>query len=234
MTESTKSDRANRPPRSFRSRDDAARQTAFVAALALYWGGALATQYVAAQLGPRHRLGAWLYRVPATSRFSVGVVMAVTATAGVIALISRGWRWACLPLALVTASLYAALSDAIYPPTELWRWYVAFGSLPADRSAFRLALGIVAATVVLVTAAEPRVRRAVVRTMADLRQPAPVKTSTWPGRAALSVPIRMPLWRNERAKEAAAVPAISPLAPTPDADAPTLPDVGPSLEGSSS
>ena len=108
--------------RSYHSDRDAARQTAFVAVLALGWGATLATQYVAAQLGSRHRLGVWLYRVPPASRLWIGLAMAVTAVAATIALTRCGWRWACIPLMLVAASLYAALGDVIYPPTEVWRW----------------------------------------------------------------------------------------------------------------
>jgi hypothetical protein len=222
--------RSRRPGRDDRSRNDSARQTTFVAALALWWGAALATQYVAAQLGSRHRLGVWLYRVPATSHFSIRVAMGATAAVAVVALISRSWRWAAVPLTLLTASLYAALVDAIYAPAAVWRWYMAFGALPADRSAFRLALAIVAATVVLMTVAEPRVQRAVGQALANLRQPALVRASTWPGHAALPVPMRIPVWRMERAKQPPAVGAEEPQSPARDPDASTIPDSVASLE----
>ena len=205
-----------KPGRPHGSPHDEARQIAFVAVLALWWGAALATQYVAAQLGSRHRLGAWLYRVPVASRFSLGVAMAVAAVAAMIALISRGWRWACIPLSLVMASLYAALGDAIYPPAQVWRWYVAFGALPADRPAFRMAWAIVAGTAVLVTVAEPRVRHGMVRAMADLRRPALVKAPTWPGRAVMPVPLRISARRNGLAGQPLPLPAIQGLSPVPD------------------
>jgi len=217
-----------------RSRHDAARQTAFVAVLALWWGAALATQYVAAQLGSRHRLGAGLFRVPAVLRVSVGVSLAVTAVAAMIALVSRGWRWACIPLTLVTASLFAALGDAIYPPSEVWRWYVAFGALPADRSAFRMAWAIVAGTVVLVTVAEPRVRHAMVRAMDDLRRPALVKAPTWPRRAVLPLPPPISAWRNGRASQASPRPTIPGLSPAPDPDASIVSDAKAVSDGEAS
>ena len=135
------------------------RAAAFVAALALIWGSALATQYIAARLGYQPRLGAWAYRAPASSRQILRIALALVATAAVLAPLRPTTRWYSVPLGLVAASAYAVIKGPIYAPTRVYIWYATYGTGSAYRAPFLTAWLVIAASVILVTVAAHRVRR---------------------------------------------------------------------------
>jgi hypothetical protein len=175
--------------RASHSRFTQAGPTAFVSALSLVWGAALATQYVAAVIGHHRHLGGWLFSASAASRPTFVLAMIVGDIAVLLALASYDWQWACIPLALVTASVQAVVAGPIYSPAALLRWYTVHNTVATDRAVFRFAWLIIAAVVVLLTTAEHRLRRTVkhkvARAIVALRRPAPVDRSRWPGRAVL-------------------------------------------------
>jgi hypothetical protein len=167
-----------RRPRVTERRHDNGRPTALIAALALAWGAGLATQYVAARLGYASQLGGWLYRAPATSRLWLQLAVAACAVAVLIALLIHQWRWASVPLTLVTASVYAVLDGPIYPPTDVLRWYATQGPEPVDRTPFRLAWIIVVVSVILTTTAAHRLGQRHVSRPGDRRPMARGKDAT--------------------------------------------------------
>jgi hypothetical protein len=164
---------------------DNGRSTAFIAALALAWGAGLATQYVAARSGYTQQLGSWLYRAPETSRQALHVALAVGGAAVVTALFIRGRRWASVPLALATATIYAVLDGPIYAPTGVLRWYGAHGTAYVDRGPFRIAWVILVGSVILVTTAAHRLGRAREVPAKERRRPKRSIPPSWPRHARL-------------------------------------------------
>lgn len=166
-------------------RHDTGWSTATIAALAFAWGAGLATQYVAARSGYVQQLGPWLYRAPATSRLALHLALAASGVAAVIALLIRGRRWASVPLALVTTTIYAVLDGPIYAPIGALRWYGAHGSAHVDRDAFRIAGIIVVGSVILVTTAAHRLGHAREVPAEGRRRPRRAIPRSWPHHARL-------------------------------------------------
>jgi uncharacterized membrane protein len=135
------------------------RAAAFVAAVALIWGSALATQYIAAHFGYQPRLGAWVYRAPASARQMLRWALALVATAAVLAPLRATTRWYAAPLVLGAGSLYAVIAGPIYAPTRVYSWYATYGELSTYHAVFLTAWLVIAASVILVTVAAHRVRR---------------------------------------------------------------------------
>jgi hypothetical protein len=197
-------------------RHDAGRSTAFIAVLALAWGAGLATQYVAARSGYAQQLGSWLYRAPETSRQVLHVALATGGVAVVTALLIRGRRWASLPLALATATIYAVLDGPIYAPTGVLRWYGAHGTAPVDRGAFRIAWIIIVGSVVLVTTAAHRLGHPSEVRAEKRRRPKRTVPPSWPHHAKLGRGIS----RYTGLSAEAPVP-VRPTEKAPDAPADT-------------
>lgn len=221
------------------------RPTAFIAALGLAWGAGLATQYMAARLDYASYLGGWLYRAPATSRPWLYLAMAIGAVAVATAALVRGWRWASVPLVLVTASLYAVLDGPIYPPTGVLQWYATHGQVPVDRAPFRIAWIIVVVSAILVTTAAHRLGRHGASRLQERRPMEPTKEtaigkgkliadrrrsrwmmpSSWPGHARLRrgfAKRRMGETRKDEVRLASTPPAPS-AAPATSTSQPTVP-----------
>jgi hypothetical protein len=127
-----------------------------VGALALVWGMALATQWVAARLGYHPHLGAWIYRVPPVGdRWLRWGSIGAAGCAGLVLLVAARWRWAALPLALAGVSMTALRGGPVYSPTRVFIWYAAYHRVRAYRPLFGVAWFVLGGTTLaLVIAAE--------------------------------------------------------------------------------
>ena len=164
---------------------DGGRAAAWVAAVALVWGSALATQYIAARFGYQHRLGAWLYRAPARVQQILRIALALVTPAAVLALLRPTARWYSVPLALGAVSVYAVIAGPIYAPTGVYSWYGKYGGLSAYRASFLTAWLVIAGCVILVTVAAHRVWRARVQPAAPGRAPPGRRANPWWGDRAI-------------------------------------------------
>ena len=71
------------------------------------WASGFATQYVAARLAYHPHLGPWLYRASSSARERFGIAIPLCLVSAGLALLTRRWRWAVIPLVLaaVTAAI---------------------------------------------------------------------------------------------------------------------------------
>jgi hypothetical protein len=136
------------------------------------WAAGLATQYVAARLAYHPHLGPWLYRASSSARARFGLAVVVCAIVAGIALCTRRWRWAVVPLALTTVSAMILRDAPLYSPGRVFLWYKAYHTVAAYRHLFLVAWGIFAVATVAATVAAARL--AAMRhepSMTERRQP---------------------------------------------------------------
>jgi hypothetical protein len=128
-----------------------------VGAIAVVWGMALATQWVAARLGYHPHLGAWIYRAPPwADRWLRWGSIGAAAIAGLVLLLAARRRWAALPLALAGLSMTALRGGPVYSPTRVFIWYAAYHRVGAYRPLFGVAWFVLGGTTLALVIAVER------------------------------------------------------------------------------
>jgi hypothetical protein len=117
------------------------------------WAAAFATQYVAARLAYHPHLGPWLYRASSSARARFSIAIPVCLVAAGIALVTRRWRWAAIPLVLSTATAMILRDAPLYSPDRVFVWYKAYHTVSAYRPLFLVAWAIFAIATVAATIA---------------------------------------------------------------------------------
>ncbi len=120
------------------------------------WASGFATQYVAARLAYHPHLGPWLYRASSSARERFGIAIPLCLVSAGLALLTRRWRWAVIPLVLAAVTAAIARTAPLYAPDRIFVWYRAYHTVSAYRPLFVAAWAIFVIATVAATVAAAR------------------------------------------------------------------------------